>query len=254
MRAKATTTASPSILVPPTIELLRLSELARQGVHRLGSLVHYVGAERVKPPGQRVGVVDRGAEPALHPIEPHAREDERVVALEDLEPRDDAVRADAVVPAVRSHESENLVPVAAREQRDAVGVARDPEVLLRAEQIESLLEEARLRRSHESLRARRRMRRRRSTLNGGSACQVITHALVNVGRYTPARWSRRHAPASTCSVSSRTIAAPRNRAGSVWCSNGTRSLPRQWSSRYARLMRHNRAGSRTIGSRTTTRD
>jgi hypothetical protein len=102
--------------------------------------------------------------------------------------------------------------------------------------------------------ARRRMRHRRSTLNGGSACQVITHALVNVGRYTPARSSRRHVPASTCSVSSRTIAAPRNRAGSVWCSNGTRSLPRQWSSRYARLMRHSRAGSRTIGSRTTTRD
>ena len=67
----------PFHLVPPTIELLRLSELARQGVHRLSSLVHYVGAERVKPPGQRVDVVDRGAEPALHPIEPHAREDER---------------------------------------------------------------------------------------------------------------------------------------------------------------------------------
>src|SRR5216683_605431 len=156
MRAKATTIASPSILVPPTIELLRLSELARQGVHRLGSLVHYVGAERVKPPGQRVDVVDRGAEPALHPIEPHAREDERVVALEDLEPRDDAVRADAVVPTVRSHESENLVPIAAREQRDAVAAARDAKVLLGAKQVESLLEEARLRLSDESLRPRRR--------------------------------------------------------------------------------------------------
>ena len=74
--------------------------------------------------------------------------------------------------------------------------------------------------------ARRRTRRRRSRLKGGSACQVITHALGNVGRNTPARSSRRHLPASTCSVSSRAIASPKNRAGSSWCSNGTRSTPR----------------------------
>src|SRR5256886_10985947 len=71
------------------------------------------------------------------------------------QPGDDAVRADVVVPAARPHESENLVAVAPREQRDAVGVPRNPEVLLRAEQIESPFEEARLRRGHESLRARR---------------------------------------------------------------------------------------------------
>ena len=75
--------------------------------------------------------------------------------------------------------------------------------------------------------ARRRMRHRRSTLNGGSARQVITHPQVNVGRYTPARSSRRHAPASTCSVSSRTMAPERKRAGSSWCSNGTRSTRRE---------------------------
>src|SRR5204863_57769 len=61
---------------------------------------------------------------------------------------------DLVVPAVRPHESENLIAVAPREQRDAVGMPRDPEVLLRAKQIESPFEEARLRGSHESLRAR----------------------------------------------------------------------------------------------------
>src|SRR5713226_7686410 len=156
MRAKATTIASPSILVPPTVELLRLSELARQRVHRFRSLVHDVGTEPVKPPSQRAGVADRGAEPPLHPIEPDPREDERVVALEGREPRDDAVGTDAVIPTVRPHESENLVPIAAREQRDAVGAARDAEMLLGAKQVESLLEEARLRRSDESLRPRRR--------------------------------------------------------------------------------------------------
>ncbi|HEX9486255.1 MAG TPA: hypothetical protein VF976_04270 [Gemmatimonadales bacterium] len=61
---------------------------------------------------------------------------------------------------------------------------------------------------------RRRMRHRRSMLKGGSNCHVITHALVNLGRNTPRRSSRRHLPASTCSVSSRTIAPARNRAGS----------------------------------------
>src|SRR6185437_12073075 len=94
-------------------------------------------------------------------------EDEGVVTLERAQPGHDAVGADAVVPAVRSHESENLVPIAAREQRDAVGVARDPEVLLRAEQKESLLEEARLRGSHESLRARRRNAHREALGNHG---------------------------------------------------------------------------------------
>ncbi len=74
--------------------------------------------------------------------------------------------------------------------------------------------------------ARRRMRHRRSMLKGGSACHVITHAAVNLGRNTPPRSSRRHVPASTCSVSSRAIASPKNRAGSVWCANGTRSTPR----------------------------
>ena len=43
----------------------------------------------------------------------------------------------------------------------------------------------------------------------------MTHALVNVGRNTPARSSSRHFPASTCSISSRTIASLKNRAGSV---------------------------------------
>ena len=117
-----------------------------------------------------------------------------MVPLEGAQPRDDTVGADVVVPAVRPHESENLVAVGAREQRHAVAMPSDPEVL--------------------------------GMLNGGSACQVIAHAVVNLGRNTPARSSRRHLPASTCSVSSRTIASPRNRAGSSWCANGTRSTPR----------------------------
>src|SRR3989440_3195752 len=145
----------PVHLVPPTVESLRLRELARQRRDRFRSLLHDVGTERVEASGQRVRVADGGAEPALHPIERHSGEDEGVVALERSQPGDDAVRADVVVPAVRPHESENLVAVAPREQRDAVGVPRDPEVLLRAKQIESPFEEARLRRGHESLRARR---------------------------------------------------------------------------------------------------
>src|SRR2546422_4045056 len=120
-------------LIPPAVQPLRLSELLRERIHRLRSLVHDIGAKRIKPPGQRVRVADGGAEPALHAVEPHPGEDERVVALERPQPGDDAVGADVVIPPIRPHESENLVPVVAREQRDAVGTARDPEVLLRAE-------------------------------------------------------------------------------------------------------------------------
>src|SRR6266480_5712260 len=156
MRTNTTpTTASSSILVPPAVESLRRHELVCERLDRFRSLAHDVGAERIKPPGQGIRVVDRRAEPALHPIEPHPGEDEGVVTLERLEPRHDAVWADAVVPAVRPHEPENLVGIAPREQRNAVGVAPDAEVLLRAEQIVSLLDEARLRGGHESLRSRR---------------------------------------------------------------------------------------------------
>src|SRR5712691_12814559 len=81
----------PVHLVPPTVESLRLRELARQRRDRFRSLLHYVGTERVEASGQRVRVADGGAEPALHPIEPHPGEDEGVVALERSQPGDPEV-------------------------------------------------------------------------------------------------------------------------------------------------------------------
>src|SRR2546430_9502938 len=70
MRTNTTpTTASSSILVPPAVESLRRHELLGQRLDRFRSLAHDVGAERIKPSGQRVRVADRRARSEEHTSE-----------------------------------------------------------------------------------------------------------------------------------------------------------------------------------------
>jgi len=108
---------------------------------------------------------------------------------------------DVVVPTVRPHESENLIRIPPGKQRDVVGLAPDSEVLLQPEEIKSLVDEPLLRAGDESFRARLRHAHRES-LRATLAAERVGAEERRGGR------------------------SLKNRAGSPWCANGTRSTPR----------------------------